>query len=170
MTGARLNVGLDASRAEAALRGLARLGLQPRDMLAAIGVGLAENVRNRIDEEKAPDGSAWEPLLPDYAAIKRGPGILRESGMSGGLQGSIISDATDDEVAVGSNRIYAAVHQFGATIRPVRAKALRFRLASGVVLAQSVEIPARPYLGISDEDQETVMDVIDAFAQAALTP
>ncbi len=34
--------------------------------------------------------------------------------------------------------------------------------------ARSVTIPARPYLGISREDRETIMDVLDAFQRRAI--
>lgn len=50
------------------------------------------------------------------------------------------------EFEVSSGLIYAPVHEFGATIRPVRARALRFTVGSQVVFAQKVTIPARPYV------------------------
>lgn len=42
---------------------------------------------------------------------------------------------------------YALIHEMGGVIRPVRAKALAFRLADGSFrMAQQVTIPARPFL------------------------
>ncbi|MFN3990052.1 MAG: hypothetical protein ACK4IS_07320 [Erythrobacter sp.] len=42
---------------------------------------------------------------------------------------------------------YALIHELGGVIRPVRAKALAFRLADGSFrMAQQVTIPARPFL------------------------
>lgn len=42
---------------------------------------------------------------------------------------------------------YALIHEIGGVIKPVRAKALAIPLAGGgVAFAQSVTIPARPYL------------------------
>ena len=41
---------------------------------------------------------------------------------------------------------YAPVHEFGAVITPVRAKALRFTIEGKTIFAKSVHIPARPYL------------------------
>lgn len=42
---------------------------------------------------------------------------------------------------------YALIHELGGVIRPVRAKALKFRLADGTFIqTQSVTIPPRPYL------------------------
>ena len=70
----------------------------------AIGVGLVTSTQDRFDDEVDPDGSAWAPLNPTYAAGKRGAGILRESAMRGGLQGSITYRAGRTEVQVGSNK------------------------------------------------------------------
>ncbi len=65
-----------------------------------------------------------------------------------------------DQIAVGSNRVYAAIHQFGGTIVPKTAAALVFRLGSRVVRAKSVTIPQRPYLGFGPKDQRAVLDVV----------
>ena len=40
--------------------------------------------------------------------------ILRRQGFAGGLMGSISVRAYNDRAEVGTNKIYAAVHQFGA--------------------------------------------------------
>lgn len=57
-------------------------------------------------------------------------------------------------VEVGSNLVHAAIHQFGGVIRPRAAKLLMFR---GHV-AKSVDIPARPYLGLSKEDERELVE------------
>lgn len=50
-------------------------------------------------------------------------------------------------VRVGTNVIYARIHEYGGVIRPVRAKALRFRTRDGTwVTTKKVVMPARPYL------------------------
>lgn len=165
MTGARLDVSMD----DAAIRaGFGRLSTALRgSALKAIAVGLVEETQSRFERGAGPDGAAWAGLNPAYAAIKRGPGILRESRM---LQRSVTSQVSGNRILVGSNRVYAAVHQFGATIKPKNAKALVFRLRpagkgkggnSGLVMAKSVTIPARPYLGFGKGDREVVMDVLE---------
>jgi len=153
---------------DAAIRAFAQLRLHVSDtgpLMRAIGVGLVANVHDRFQRGSGPGGAAWPALNPAYAAIKRGPGILRESGMRGGLMGSITSRAGSDSVEIGSNKIYAAIHQFGGIIRPVSAAKLRFPLVGGLVAVDQVEIPARPYLGIDREDEvmilETVVDALD---------
>ena len=170
MTGSSITIELDAVTALRSIAGLQKLVANPAPMLRAIGVGLASNTRDRFNEAKDPEGNPWAPLLPAYAAIKKGPGILRGAqNMSGGLQGSITSFADGSRVIVGTNKIYGAIHQFGGTIRPKKPGGrLVFRLASGVVFAQSVTIPARPFLGLSAIDRDTILDVADVYMEAAL--
>jgi phage virion morphogenesis protein len=165
MTGVRVT--LDDRQVRRALRELARVGRDPSPALKALGPLLAVSTRNRIVAEQAPDGAAWPALLPEYAAGKRGPGMLRERAMRGGLFASLTSEVDGKKLRVGTNKIYGAVHQFGAVIRPRKSEALVFKLGKRVVRAQKVTIPARPFLGISEEDRETVADVFEAFARRA---
>ena len=69
--------------------------------------------------------------------------------------------------AVGTNTIYAATHQFGAEDRTIRAKKgkyLRFQTGNGWVTVEkvTVNIPARPFLGISEEDQKEIREEFEA--------
>ena len=97
-------------------------------VMAAIGTGLVGSTHRRFVSQTAPGGAKWAANQPGYAAIKRNRRILTESGR---LRDSINARPGPDWVRVGTNVIYAAVHQFGATIRPKNASHLVFRLASG---------------------------------------
>ena len=69
---------------------------------------------------------------------------------------------------VGSNLPYARIHQLGGTIRPKKGKFLKFRGLDGEdVFVKEVTIPARPYLGISDDDREEIMDTMTDFLEGA---
>lgn len=171
MTGARLNATLDD---KAFMAGVARLGgVLHVGVLSAIGTAMVEETQKRFETGRDVWGVAWAPLSPAYAQIKRGPGILRASRM---LQRSITFQVSGASVTVGSNRVYAGVHQFGAVITPKNAPALTFLLGAGagmksrymLVHAQSVRIPQRPYLGFGPNDQRAVMDVLDVFVQRSL--
>ena len=163
MAGVRITATLDDAQFREALDRLAAFGRNPTPILRAIGVGLQHATIDRFEQARDPEGKRWKPLTPMYAKYKRGPGILREAGMRGGLQGSITFATSGKSVIVGSNKIYAAVHQFGATIVPVRAKALRFFYGPHLQLRKSVFIPARPYLGFGAADREAVIDVLEAL-------
>ena len=166
MTGVRVT--LRDRDVRQALARLARLGRDPGPPLKALGPILVASTRNRIVAEQSPDGTPFAPLNRDYAAVeKKGPGILRERAMRGGLFASLTSEQGGRTLRIGTNKLYAAVHQFGATIRPVRAPALVFRLGGRLVRAEKVEIPARPFLGISAEDRGEIHDVFATFAARA---
>ena len=89
-------------------------------------------------------------------------------GRTGRLRQSIQS--ATNEVAltaqVGTNVIYAPVHEFGATIRPKGHPFLRFRGKSGEwVFMREVTIPPRPYLGPAAEakGQEAADAIVNAL-------
>ncbi|EFH11589.1 phage virion morphogenesis protein [Pseudoroseomonas cervicalis] len=167
-TGISISAQIDLAPFNAAMRGLVRLGQDTTGLMRALGVGLRTNTLARFAEERAPDGTSWAPLLPAYAAIKRGPGILRARGMRGGLQGSITIAAERDSVTVGSNAIHARVHQEGAVIKARHAPYLVFAMSGGLVKVRSVTIPARPYLGIGPEDEDMILDTSELMLARAM--
>lgn len=66
---------------------------------------------------------------------------------SGALVGSINWQADRQGVEIGTNRVYAAIHQFGG-------KAGRGR---------KVTIPARPYMVVQDEDLDQINNVLEDY-------
>jgi phage virion morphogenesis protein len=167
MAGATLEVTFQPGRTVTAVAALLASSRDPVPLLRAIGTGLLRNTQDRFEAETAPSGAAWAPLNAWYLSFKRGPGILRGAGMRGGLQGSLIMDVERGAITIGSNKIYAAVHQFGATITPKKPGGLLVirtgKGGRGEVMgkARSVTIPARPYLGLSVRDEETILEVTE---------
>jgi len=152
--------------------GIERMQLLTRDfapLLKTMGVGLVKTTQDRFVAAKDAQGNPWHALNPLYAENKKGPGILRGRAMSGGLMGSITFKVDGStQLRVGSNKKYAAAHQFGVVITPVSAKALVFRLGGKLVRAHSVTIPARPYLGFGEADQLVALEALDFFYSRAL--
>ncbi|MBW6402073.1 phage virion morphogenesis protein [Roseomonas sp. HJA6] len=165
MTSIVITSHLAGGEVQAAFRHWQQLGRDSTPLMRAIGVGLISNVHDRFAAETDPDGARWAPLKEPWASLRRAGPILQQSGMRGGLMGTITSDAANGEVSVGSNKIYAAVHQFGATIKAKNAPLLIFRTPEGVRFgaARQVTIPARPYLGISAADEDTILDAVEVF-------
>lgn len=136
----------------------------------------------------------WEALRPltianrmaNHGQVTKhalGQNILIQQGtlMQSAIQGTVRT-ITSDSLEYGTNLKYAAIHQFGGTIRPINARALTVPLpaatlgrrardykntfvAKGVifqkqgseivplfVLKKSVKIPARPFMVWQDED------------------
>ncbi|MBN9365947.1 MAG: phage virion morphogenesis protein [Comamonadaceae bacterium] len=150
MAGARF----DGTAAIEHLSGLVDAINDPSPLLAELGEYGLRSTRARFKTQTAPDGTAWAALQPWYQREKRRNKnrILTLNGyLRGQMTWQLVGDRT---VEIGSNLPYAAVHQFGATIKPRAAKVLMFR---GHV-AKSVTIPARPYLGLSDEDRSEIVE------------
>lgn len=135
------------------------------ELMDQIGRVLVNGARERIGVTNvSPEGVDWPKSL---RAKEQGTPTLYETGR---LMNSITAAPEPRQVIVGSNLIYAGVHQTGATIRPVTAGALFFTLANGVkVVAGEVTIPARPYLGVSRDDVEDIGDLTVAFIDGLMS-
>ena len=147
-------IGLDVSEVQAlvpqvvaGLQGL--LGADRDQLLTDIGVEIEGQTKARFDEQTAPSGTAWEPWSPVTRRLRAGSGghILVRSGE---LQESITHVIEGGELRVGSNKVYAAVHQYGHTFTKPTAFGL-------------VTIPKRPYLGLSDSDRDELGMLVEDF-------
>lgn len=119
-----------------------------RDLLDNIGAVVESQVRRRIMEEKeSPDGTPWAPLSEKYAKRKKkvSSGGLLE--LHHYLLDSITHNPVGDTVEIGSNLDYAATHQFGS---------------------EDGTTPARPYLGLSDDDSDEVTVAISTWFQEVM--
>lgn len=112
-------------------RRLDRLGAaRTEQLLDILGSELESQTRRRITEEKTgPDGATWDDWSSEYAAHRPAKGGKLE--LEGHLRDSITYEVTRDAVIIGSNLVYAAVHQDGS---------------------DDGSTPARPYLGVSDQN------------------
>lgn len=129
-------------------------------VMEAIGTGLVGTTTKRFVTQTGPDGGAWAALNPAYASGKRNSRILTESGR---LRDSISHVAGNDVVRIGSNVIYAAIHQFGGEIKAKGGGRLAFFIGGRMVRPVSVTIDARPYLGISSADEVLIGEIISGF-------
>ncbi|WP_216891603.1 phage virion morphogenesis protein [Pseudomonas putida] len=179
MAGAMLDVTLEASVAGGGLEALIeRLG-SLRTPLNDIAEYLHQSVDGRVRSQVAPDGSPWAPLSPRTLARKKGNKILRESGA---LLDTLRHQVSNDELVFGTDRPYGAIHQFGGKIeQAARSQKVYFKEKGGVVGnrfvkkrqsnfaqwvthgARALEMPARPYLGLSSEDENEVVEIVAAY-------
>jgi phage virion morphogenesis protein len=128
---------------------------EPAPMMEVIAAVGESQTRRRIESEKtSPKGEAW----PDNLA---GTPILRETGRN--LLDSIASEATAETAEWGAAWEYAHVHQDGMTIVPREAKKLAFAHAGGYAVVDEVTIPARPFVGLSDENRAELIEVVTDF-------
>jgi phage virion morphogenesis protein len=142
----------------------ARLG-DMTPVMQEIGEYLVASTRGRFPEGRAPDGTAWAPKSPTtlkaYGARKSNRVDTRPLfGPSGTLSRNIFYRAFSDGVEVGSDRIYAAVMQFGA------AKGAFGQTSRGGPIPWG-NIPPRPFLGLSEVDEGNILAIIGEWAARA---
>ena len=152
MAGAMLDVTVDDSLVGKALEELARRLGDLTTPFNDIGEYLHQSTDDRFSKKVAPDGSPWAPLSAVTLARKKGTGILREKGT---LQDTLRKQVTSTELAFGTDRPYGAVHQFGQK-----------KGASGSAKGRPIpwgDIPDRPYLGLSAEDETEVLFILHEY-------
>lgn len=169
----RITIELDVApviaRLDQLLRALGPGGLQAP--LAEIGEDLVESIKRRFDTSTAPDGRRWEPnsmstimgMLEGSSGNFRKDGRVSKKGAtrvankkpliaSGVLQDTISYEIAGDSLFVGTNRFAgqwdggAAVHQFGS---------------------KDGRIPARPFLGVDDDDVRRILEVLERHLSAS---
>lgn len=112
-----------------------------RPLMASIGEALVSGTIKRFVAEEAPDGQKW--AKSERAANDDGTTLTD----TGRLRKSIDYAATPSTVMVGSNLIYARIHQLGGQTGRNHKTAM----------------PARPYLGVSKADMEETRATLKAF-------
>lgn len=141
------------------LKRLDDMNVDKAGVMNAIAEGLRTSTIERFQAQETSEGTKWEPSV--RARESGGKTLIRTSA----LRTSIKSEANSTGLAVGTNLIYAATHQFGdeRTIRAKHGKYLRFKIGDRFVSKPSVRvtIPARPFLGISERDDEEIKEILE---------
>jgi phage virion morphogenesis protein len=180
MTGVSIDVVLEADKAGLSLDQLdARLD-HLDEPLMEFGEVLMTSTHDRFAAGgPAPDGTPWAPLAPRTLRRKRGPGILRESLH---LMGSMRYQLDAGDLLFGTNVPYARIHQLGGQIKHKERQSTvyfhrqgdevgnrfvtrkRSNFAQDVTIgAHETEMPARPYLGISHQDQGRFAEILQDY-------
>lgn len=150
---AELNLELTGQAAiERALAAIAAGFDDTTGMMDEIGMFLESDTLDRFDTQTAPDGTKWQPSIRAREEVGK---TLTDSTQ---LRSSITHNAQHNLVEVGTNKIYAGVHNDGATIRAKTAKGLRFQLPGGLGFRRvmEVELPRRQFLGLSPEAETEI--------------
>ena len=117
-----------------------------RSINAALAQGVRESTLERFRQSKGPDGRRWKS---SKRAILEGGKTLVKTAQ---LRNSIHARSDASGFAVG-------------TIRARRKKVLRFQYNGKWVSKKQVrvKIPARPFLGLSDEDMQEMKATVEDF-------
>lgn len=128
---------------------LERKGGNLRGPLSEIGEELIDSTRHRFSTATDPEGNKW-PLNSIFSTLlnEKKPGDKPLLGETGNLSKLINAQLVgNNALEVGSILEYAAIQQFGGTKQ-------EFPHLWG-------DIPARPFLGISNEDERTILEIIE---------
>ena len=114
-------------------------------LLNTIGIQLESSTRERFATARAPDGTAWQGLMRRtlQGRISKTTGKITGGGIlvqTGQLQSSFMYHVQGNTLTIGTHTEYAHHHQAGTRY-----------------------IPARPFLGISDEDSDTIADILTRY-------
>ena len=136
--------------------------LDRKGLNIALAEGVRESTLERFKQGRGPDGKRWKTSI---RAAETGGKTLIDSSQ---LRNSIKTTADASGFAVGTNVKHAATHQFGdkgRTNRAKRAKNLRFQVGGQWISKKKVKvnIPARPFLGLSDEDMQEIKATTEEF-------
>lgn len=158
-----IEVKIDAQRLNATLDGLESRLSDAAPLMQGIASLLESTAQEAFRTETAADGKAWVPLADSTIESRTNKGQwpgqkLVIKGGNNGLLGSLFSDHGSDWASVGAgsgaSAAYAMIHQFGG-------QAGRGR---------KVNIPARPYLPITDGElaksaEESCLELVMEYLQ-----
>ncbi len=156
-----ITIKIDDAELQKRLEEIVRRAIDRRPLMRKI----AETMRDAVEENFAQEGRPkWKP---SKRALRQGGKTLQDTS---NLASRISTYSDNDNAVVGTNVPYAAIHQFGGkiparTVKPKKAKALKIPTDKGFIFRKkatlpAVEIPARPFLKLTDEDMEEIKKVV----------
>jgi phage gpG-like protein len=184
MAGTHIDIEVGTADVRSALVRLAGFGNDGLDRaFNVIGEYLVRSTRDRAAREVSPDGAAWRALSPRYRArkAKERPGAKALRYDFHMLGDRFAHQVVDHALLVGTSAKYGAIHQFGGDIkiaarsqhayfrRDKRTGALaprfvtkaRSNFARPVTIPEhTINMPARPFLGLSREDDVEVLAIL----------
>ena len=142
-----IEIKIDNKAVNERLLELAKRGENLRPLMKNIAGIFASSTEENFKEEGRPD--KWTGLA-DITKEKRRkknkwPGQILQ--VEGQLAASVNTQYDNDSAVIGSNKDYAAIHQLGGLAGKNK----------------KVEIPARPYLQLTDDDFDEILDATEKF-------
>lgn len=148
MAGASISIDYEFPDKEIAarLRKLVDAGEDLEPAFIDIGEGLLNSTDDRWEQQVDPDGNPWEPLDPKYQARKE-KNADKILVLEGFMRDTLAYNTSPNSMEMGTNLIQGATHQFGDDDRG---------------------IPARPFLGVSEDDEQMIQDILQDHFEEAL--
>ena len=170
------------------IKGLEKLRLKAintKPLMLQIAEDMKSKVNMRFRHSKDPNGIAGEPLKETTIARRKNNSSkpLIDNGTKGGLMGSIHSEFTDNVAIVGTDKVYAAMQNFGAkrgelgitsVEETVRAHQRRRRKTNEMadvrqhrrtrrVASPWGDVPARRFIGFSNNQRRDYATLIKKY-------
>jgi phage gpG-like protein len=182
MTGIRMELtGQEAALAE--LGGYIARARNPQGLFENIGAMLTTSTQHRFDTGVGVDGSPWPPSL----RVKKHGG--KTLVLSARLYRSFSYQASATGLEFGTNVIYAALLNFGGDVaHAARSAVLHFktnkrtgqsrfakpgkadRAQKVAIGAHSVHMPARPFVGLDDDDDRSILRIAESWLSGEAVP
>ena len=142
-----IEIKIDNNDVERKLLKLAQKGENLRPLMKNIAGIFASATEENFKNEGRPD--KWtelsETTKKQRTKQKKWPGQILQ--VSGQLASSISTQYDDESAVIGSNLDYAAIHQLGGQAGKNK----------------KVEIPARPYLKLTDDNFNEILDATEHY-------
>ena len=156
----KIRIEVDNKTVLDALNRLQQSGARPSPVLLEIGEELLESTKARFGAQTAPDGSHWAPNAVVTLLRKKGnrPLIGETGTLMDQINYQLLNEST---LELGSPTVYAATQQFGAS----KGQFGRTRRNAPIPWG---DIPARPFIGISESDSDTILDLVTKYLQESI--
>lgn len=140
--------------------------MQP--VMQDLGELMIKQTKDRFVAGTAPGGTPWAPKSPATMRAYKRRGDRQDPrplfGPSGRLSSEIFYQAGPSSVEWGSNLIYSGVMQFGAAKGAFGTyQGQGFGGTTPTISIPWGNIPARPFIGLSDDDRAGITDVLEEW-------
>ena len=118
------------------------LSIKSKEMLKSLPPKLKKGIMSGVKESMKGVEKSVKKQFGSAGSIKNRTGFLMKS-----IRAGKVHQVSNDIIvsSVGSNAIYAAIHEFGGVITPKAGGYLKFLSDTGWVSVRKVVIPKRPY-------------------------
>lgn len=146
MAGAAITIDIDDGQVLGVVRALLNTLEDPQPAFRDAGEYLVRSTHDRFEAQHDPSGHPWAPLSQAYRERKpKNKDLILV--LNAYLYNDIHYQADRQQLLVGTNRIYGATMQFGDDSR---------------------DIPARPFLGLSEADRTEVISIFSRHIRQAV--
>ena len=141
-----IEIKIDNKKVEKALLEIAQKTSNLRPLMKNIAGIMADSTEENFKVEGQPK---WKDLSEKTKTARKKSGhypgqILQVSGQ---LALSVATQYDDTSVVIGSNKVYAAIHQLGGQAGKNK----------------KTTIPARPYLKLTDDDFDEIISIVEKY-------